>query len=127
MKRRSTPAQKSILKLLETSNSAMSQDMIEHEIKGEVDRVTIYRILSRFCEDGIVHKVVSDEGKSYFALCRDCGESRHFHNHFHFKCLQCGTVECLNEQVSLQLPKGYTKVNMNCWVTGFCSKCREAA
>lgn len=103
---------------------AMSQDMIEEKMKGNVDRVTIYRILNSFCEDGIVHKVVSDEGKNYFALCNKCDKENHYHDHFHFKCIKCQKVECLMEEVTIKLPKGYQSENVNCWVSGYCSDCK---
>lgn len=64
MQRRNTPAKQEILLMLQDAHSALSQDMIEQQMKGTVDRVTIYRVLNSFCEDGIVHKIVSDEGKT---------------------------------------------------------------
>ncbi|MEP6712307.1 MAG: transcriptional repressor, partial [Ferruginibacter sp.] len=60
MKRRNTPAKQIILEIFEESDSALSQDIIEQKMKGSVDRVTIFRILNSFCEDGITHRVTSD-------------------------------------------------------------------
>lgn len=124
MNRRNTPAKKAILDLLKSAHSALSQDMIEAEVKGEMDRVTIYRVLNRFCEDGITHKVLADDGKYYFALCNDCNEHKHEHNHFHFRCISCDKVECLDEKVAVQLPKGYKMENVSGWVTGYCNNCQ---
>ncbi|RNI33256.1 transcriptional repressor [Rufibacter immobilis] len=123
MKRRNTPSQQAILAMLNATNSALSQDQIEQKLKGEVDRVTIYRVLNRFCEDGMAHRIVSDEGKFYFALCRTCEHHHHTHDHFHFRCLGCQRVECLPEQVSLSLPNGYQVAQVNCWVSGYCAGC----
>ena len=72
MKRRNTPAKNEVLMLLKNSASAQSQDMIEEQMNGKMDRVTIYRILNSFYEDGIVHRITSDEGKHYYALCNTC-------------------------------------------------------
>ena len=124
MKKRSTPAKKEVIKLLKSSESAMSQEMIEEKVKGKMDRVTIYRILNSFCEDGIIHRVLSDEGKYYFALCEDdCQPEEHTHDHFHFRCLNCQKVECLPEQVNVELPEGYKKKNATGWITGYCNNC----
>lgn len=123
VKRRNTPAKKAILDMLEISQTALSQDMIEEEMKGKMDRVTMYRILNAFCEDGIAHKVVSDEGKTYYALCNNCENEKHYHDHFHFKCLRCSKVECLKDEIQITLPQQYTSVNVNCWVSGYCSQC----
>ncbi|MBC3541749.1 Fur family transcriptional regulator [Rufibacter sediminis] len=123
MKRRTTPAQTAILDLLKSSGSALSQDMIEQKMKGETDRVTIYRVLNRFCEDGLTHRIVSDDGKSYFALCHGCQGNHHTHDHFHFRCLTCQKVECLSEKVQVSLPQGYRATNVNAWVSGYCAGC----
>ncbi len=112
------------MSLLEEANAALSQDIIEEKMKGSADRVTIYRMLNRFCEDGIAHRAISEEGKSYFALCKNCDEEHHTHDHFHFKCLSCQKVECLEEPVSVKLPRGYRMESMNCWVSGYCKVCR---
>ena len=124
MKRRNTPAKNTILNLLKNAGNALSQEMIEAEVKGEMDRVTIYRVLNSFCEDGVTHRILSDEGKYYFALCLDCHDHEHHtHDHFHFRCVGCQKVECLEEQVTVQLPQGYRKESISSWVTGYCAGC----
>lgn len=124
MSRRNTTSKTSILDLLKSCGTALSQDQIEAEVKGLMDRVTIYRVLNRFCEDGIAHKIMSDDGKYYFALCHGCGE-RHDHNHFHFKCIGCQKVECLDEKVSVSLPPGYRQQQLSGWVNGLCGSCAD--
>ncbi len=125
MKRRNTPAKQKVLSVFKSSNSALSQDMLEEKIGSEMDRVTIYRILNSFCEDGITHRVTSDDGKSYYALCTECEDHDHHHDHFHFKCINCEKVECLDEEVQFTLPKGYHSENMNCWISGYCKACNK--
>lgn len=110
--------------MLESSRSALSQDMIEQQMNGKADRVTIYRVLNSFCQDGIAHRVVSDDGRSYFALCSGCCDGHHNHEHFHFRCLSCNKVECLNEPVDAKLPQGYRSENVNFWISGYCKDCR---
>jgi len=123
MKRRNTPAKTAVLTVLQQAQSAMSQDSIEAEVKGEMDRVTVYRVLNRFCEDGIAHRVLADDGKYYFALCLNCNEEKHDHDHFHFRCLGCQKVECLTQQVTVTLPLGYRQSAISSWVTGYCKNC----
>lgn len=127
MKRRNTPAKAAILTLLKGANAALSQEMIEAEIKGEMDRVTIYRVLNSFCEDGITHKILADDGKYYFALCHSCNDEHHDHDHFHFKCINCQKVECLKEKVTVSLPVGYVQKSITSWVTGYCNLCAGEA
>lgn len=123
MKRRNTPAKNEILKMFQDADMALSQDMIEQRMKGKIDRVTIYRILNSFYEDGIVHKVTSDEGKHFYALCITCKEEKHQHDHFHFRCLNCNTVECLESKTDIQVPKGYVMEKVNLLISGYCKSC----
>lgn len=123
IKRRNTPAKDKVLNMLKNSDSALSQDMIEKELKGTANRVTVYRILNSFCEDGIAHKVVSESGKNYFALCKGCQPERHSHDHVHFQCIKCLRVECLNQPIEIILPKNYQFITMHNFVTGICNHC----
>ena len=123
MNRRNTASKKLVMSLLETSGSALSQDVLEDKVKDKMDRVTIYRVLNRFCEDGIAHRFVSDDGKYYYALCHNCQADHHSDDHIHFRCLQCNRVECLPNKVKARLPGGYTKVNTNYWISGYCKDC----
>ena len=123
MKRRNTPAKNEVLKMFKNADTALSQDMIEQKMAGKVDRVTIYRILNSFFEDGLLHRITSDEGKHYYALCTSCEKEAHSHDHFHFRCLTCNTVECLNTETNIQVPKGYVMENVNLLISGYCKSC----
>ena len=123
MERRNTPSKQAVLKILNASKVALSQEDIVHEVKGTMDRVTIYRVLNSFCEDGYVHKILGDDGKHYFAVCLNCHEKKHQHNHFHFRCLKCQKVECLKQEVDVKIPRGYVLENVNCLLTGYCKAC----
>lgn len=123
MKRRNTESANEIYALLKNSNLALSHDMIQEKMSSNADRATIYRVLNRFCEDKIVHKVVGDDGKQYFAFCVNCQEKKHKHNHFHFRCTSCGKVECLESEIKIALPKGYVFQNLNGVISGVCSSC----
>ena len=125
MKRRKTQSKTEILEALKTSGRALSHDMIQNSISSSIDRATIYRVLNRFCEDGKVHKIVGDDGKQYFAVCLNCGEKKevHSHSHIHFRCLECGSVECLEGDISLPLPQGYKAEVHNLVISGLCDAC----
>lgn len=124
MARRKTPSTSAILSILKETGAALSHDMLQDELEMDVDRTTIYRVLNRFHEDGIIHKVVCDDGKQYFAYCINCGQDEHNHNHFHFRCLDCGTVECLREEMEVSLPNGYEAKIFNGVISGYCSSCK---
>lgn len=123
MLKRNTKTKQMILDSLKNSKSAVSQDILLKKLGEEVDRATIYRVLNSFCDDGIVHKILSDDGKYYFAFCTNCSEKAHQHNHFHFKCLSCGKVECIPNEIEVKLPEGYKSLNFNGFISGYCANC----
>lgn len=125
MKRRNTPSKEAVLDLLISTGKAMSRDAIEQKINVEIDRVTIYRVLNRFCEDGLVHKIVAEDGKQYFAVCAHCDNHSYPKNHFHFRCKKCNTIECLPQAVLFSVPNGYDVESLNCVLTGTCRDCAE--
>jgi Fur family ferric uptake transcriptional regulator len=123
MAKRNTVSKQMILESLKKFQSAVSQETLQKELGNTVDRATIYRVLNSFCEDGIVHKILGDDGKFYFAICMNCSEKKHRHNHFHFKCMACGKIECLPNEMEVQLPQGYQSVTFNGFISGYCSDC----
>lgn len=123
MKRRNTPTKEAVLNVLKHAGKAMSQDAIEQEITIDINRATIYRVLNRFCEDGILHKVIAEDGKQYFALGDTTQKAEPLLQHFHFKCRVCNTLECLPNKVNFSVPKGYLAENVNCVITGVCKNC----
>ncbi|MBD3583201.1 Fur family transcriptional regulator [Flavobacterium selenitireducens] len=125
MNKRNTKSKQLVLDSLKAAKSAMSQESLHEKLGDSVDRATIYRVLNSFWDDGIVHKIVGDDGKQYFAVCVNCGEKKHQHNHFHFRCLKCGEMECLVSEVEIKLPNGYEPHHFNGVISGCCANCRE--
>lgn len=123
MKRRNTLSKESVLSVLTNNKKAMSQDAIVAQMDVAADRATVYRILNQFCEDQIVHKMVADDGKQYFAVCVKCDEKTIPDNHFHFRCTECETIECLPVTVEFTVPKKYKVQRMNCVLIGVCKDC----
>lgn len=123
MKRRNTTTKEAVLSVLTNSKKAMSQDAIVKQMNVEADRATIYRILNSFCEDEIVHKIVADDGKQYFAVCVKCDEKTIPDNHFHFRCAKCETIECMPSMVKFSVPEGYLVERLNAVLIGICKDC----
>lgn len=126
IERRNTPTKTAVLELLAKTGKAMSRDAIEQQITTDINRATIYRVLNRFCRDGILHRVVAEDGKQYFAICVNCddGNKPPLH-HFHFRCTVCDTIECLPIPVRFSLEKGYKVDSVNCVLTGICNTCEK--
>jgi iron complex outermembrane receptor protein len=115
-----------VMSVFKNSKAALCHEDIEKQLPIKIDRVTIYRILQSFCNDGKVHKISSDNGKTYYALCHDCSEGDHHDNHLHFHCIKCETVSCIEESVFIPtLPAEYSVSSIACTVSGFCPTCRS--
>lgn len=121
---RNTTAKTEILKLINNSQSALSHSEIQTLLNGLCDRVTIYRVLDRLTEEGLIHKVVNVDGTVRYAECHACSSTEHHHNHIHFSCEQCDSVTCMdNVEPSFSLPKNYKVHAVNFTVSGICPQC----
>lgn len=125
-KLRSTSGRSEILNLFIKRSHALSYSDIEKEVSSMFDRVTVYRTLKAFLDRGVIHKVLDDGGTLKYALCSEhCREEDHHHDHIHFKCIQCGETNCLDdvEVPAIRLPKGYKAKEVNLLIRGTCQKC----
>src|ERR1700748_3273444 len=118
-----------VLSLLASKNTPTSQPALEG-VMGDVDRVTLYRILSAFEEKGIIHKVFDLHGTANYALCNsDCEEHHHHDEHLHFNCVVCNKVYCLDDLdlPQFHLPAGFQPEGFNLYATGRCPTCSKNA
>jgi Fur family ferric uptake transcriptional regulator len=105
---------------------ALSFKDLEEELK-DYDRVTLYRTLNSFIDQGLLHRIPSENGYAMFGLCKDdCNEQAHHHDHIHFKCRICGHIECLSNQYppKIDLPD-YEIEESYLIVHGICKNCKQ--
>lgn len=120
---RNTIAKTEIQELIIGSPVALSHTEIQEVTKGLCDRVTIYRVLERLMEEGVIHKIVNVDGVVKYAGCHSCSK-KHSHNHIHFSCQKCKAVTCLYDvEPSFKLPKNYKVSEMNFTLSGLCPQC----
>lgn len=126
-KLRITQSRKAVLDSFLAHPHALSQPDLEKMLEDTCDRVTIYRILDSFLQNGILHKVPDNEGKQKYALCDTCDHDHHHDEHLHFKCDTCGRTECLDEipLPKIHLPEGYRLNEWNLLIQGYCKECVE--
>lgn len=122
---RQTNSRLDIASFFLNNKKAISHSDIESQLDGKYDRVTIYRTLKSFIDKGLIHQVLDDGQSTLYALCSDCTNLEHQHNHIHFKCLKCDETVCL-EGVTIpkvQLPEGFEVADSNFLITGTCKNC----
>ena len=105
----------------------MAHAELEESIGTEFDRVTIYRTLKSFEEQGLVHRVLDDSGTAKYALCQhDHSEvQKHHDHHIHFNCVSCGHTYCLDNIPipEIKLPTSYQLQKLDFLAQGICQKC----
>jgi Fur family ferric uptake transcriptional regulator len=126
VKRRKTNQTLLVSDILKKSKYALNQKEIFKKLCGSIDRVTVYRILKRLIEDGLVHRIIADDGQNYFA-CRNTKlkQEKCIDHHIHFKCIKCRKIECIYTKISYLLPNDYIAVDSNNFILGYCGNCRQ--
>ena len=122
---RITNSRLDVLSAFIKQSSALSLGALEN-LFPQHDRVTLYRTLNSFLDSGILHKIPNDQGTATYGLCHDtCSPSDHNHEHIHFKCNECGKMECLDEMdlPMVKLPNGYKLNQVNLIADGVCAEC----
>ena len=117
-----------VLDILKSRESAISQPDLEGMLGKNVDRVTLYRTLATFEEKGIIHKVLNINGTANYALCSSsCNEHEHHDEHVHFNCTKCLSIFCLDHTIipSITIPEGYVSKSLNLVVYGLCKNCNQ--
>jgi Fur family ferric uptake transcriptional regulator len=120
-----TPSRLEALRIIMESHEALSFPALEKMLP-KLDRSTIFRTLSTFLKESIIHTVPDTEGKLKYAFsfqgATNCQE------HIHFTCLACHNTCCLpgNEAPVIHLPEGYEYAYTNLLVHGVCNNCNQA-
>jgi len=126
---KNTLSRQRVLNTLLELGSALSQQEIETALDNIENRVTVYRVLKDFEQNGIVHRVGSPSGKIVFALCQDntCDTHAHQDQHLHFSCTQCHKVYCLDsvKMPEFHIPAGYALTAIHMIAEGICESCAQ--
>lgn len=101
---RKTKSVKILLEIFEHTEEALSGiDLIER-LQGKMNKTTVYRILARLEDEGMLHSFKDEKGLKWYA--KGGGASQHTSLHPHFQCRNCGKIECLDLNISIpSLPK----------------------
>lgn len=101
------------------------QDLLE-VLGGEMNRVTLYRILDLLVEHGVATR--HNAGERAFRYCLASGHM----GHAHFQCTRCGRTSCLDvPALSVDLSRVCAGLPMRveaaeCRLSGVCEGCLSA-
>ena len=123
-----TDSRKIILELFLKTEGALAHADIEKNTAVNFDRVTVYRTLQTFTENGIIHQIPTTDNTILYALCKDKCEAGHHHDeHVHFICVNCEKTVCMDDVVvpQVKLPKGFVPLQSAMVVKGTCNDCKN--
>lgn len=114
-----------VLEILNAQKTAVSLSDLENSFE-KSDRITLYRTIKTFQENGLVHSIDDGTGAPKYALCEEgcnCDIERDLHVHFH--CRVCSETFCLPKYKipDIELPEKFRPEEANLVVKGICGKC----
>ncbi|WP_298535664.1 Fur family transcriptional regulator [uncultured Algibacter sp.] len=112
--------------LLDTFNKkkrAISVVELVKLLESEMNKTTVYRIVDKLMDDGVLHSFIGKGGLKWYAMCDSCSCDGHNDVHPHFQCKTCGEVECLPVKFTLPSAKGYKIESASLLMVGECSSC----
>lgn len=123
---RKTGCRTEVLELFLQNQFALSHSDLEKQLGDDYDRVTLYRSLHSFKEQGLVHSINDVSSSVKYALCKEaCSLHQHHDNHTHFNCSRCGQTFCLEEVLipAPALPEGFQIESLHFSAQGICNYC----
>lgn len=92
-----------------------------------MDKSSIFRVLTLFLEQDIVHAFEDGRGLLNYELCGSEGACDRRDEHIHFYCESCRQSYCMEELPlpEMKLPEGYTPHSLSFVIKGECPKCRS--
>ncbi|MCK0159993.1 Fur family transcriptional regulator [Allomuricauda sp. F6463D] len=105
------------------TDKAISAVALVDSFKETMNKSTVYRILDRLEEDGIIHAFNDTDGLKWYARCKGCKDGKHTDDHPHFKCTHCGSMECLPVAIQIPSVQEYTIQSSEVILVGECADC----
>tara|TARA_B100001093_G_scaffold91250_1_gene83411 strand:+ start:22841 stop:23215 length:375 start_codon:yes stop_codon:yes gene_type:complete len=116
---------KSVKILLDEFNNDDAISVIEliRRLDTKLNKTTIYRVLDKLEDDGILHSFLGNKGTKWYAKCNGCSLSAHADVHPHFQCLNCGRMDCLPESIVIPKISNREIMHSHVLIQGTCELC----
>ena len=121
--KRKTKGVETILELFKDSNDGITVVSLVDRLQGQMNKTTVYRILERLEDEGILHSFASSDGVKCYARCNGCSSGHHDDIHPHFQCNSCGKVTCLSIDIQMPKVKNFQIDSADILFKGQCSDC----
>ena len=122
---RQTKSVKRILNEFEKEPKALSTVDLIKRLSQDHNKTTIYRVLDRLEDDGVLHSFQGTDGVKFYAKCHGCSKSQHSDIHPHFQCVSCGKMDCLDVRVSIPKVPNRRVLSSELLLQGHCEQCSK--
>ena len=120
---RKTKHLEQVLQAFRQSSDALSAGMLLDALANEINKSTVYRMLQKLEDDGVIHSFLTMDQIRFYALCKGCSGGRHIDSHAHFQCTSCKRVSCVSEEIVLPTPGRARITSAQVLLTGQCESC----
>ncbi len=120
---RKTKHLEAVLRVFRQSSDALSASMLLDALATDINKSTVYRMLEKLEDDGVIHSFLTMDQIRFYALCRSCSSGQRVDSHAHFQCTSCKRVSCFSEEIILPTPERATITSAQVLLTGRCESC----
>ena len=101
-----TKGRTQILEFFRKNDGQFSADQVASALP-EIGKSSVYRLLPKLAEEGLLQKVTVDKRRLYSYLFENC------HRHLHAECTSCGSLIHLDEKTSHEIESGLERIGLH--------------
>lgn len=120
---RRTQSVEVLLNEFQNNLGAISAIDLIKRFSSQINKTTVYRILDKLDDDGVLHSFLDVNGIKWYAKCNGCSVTGHVDTHPHFQCVSCGKVDCLSIDVHIPKIPNREIVSSQILIQGKCNTC----
>jgi len=123
---RKTKSVEVLLHEFNQNHEAISAKKLIEQLNSKFNKTTIYRVLDKLEDDGVLHSFLGKDGLKWYAKCDGCTASKHKDVHPHFQCLNCKKVDCLTISITIPAIPNRKIETSQVLIQGLCEACSTA-
>lgn len=120
---RNTKSVQTLLNVFKETENALSVVALVNALQKQMNKTTVYRILQRVEEEGVLHSFTGKDGNKWYAKCKNCSSSYHQDVHPHFQCKDCGKTKCISLEVLIPVLPNHKIDSAELLLLGQCEDC----
>ena len=99
---RKTKHLEQVLHAFRQSGDALYAGMLLDVLDNAINKSTVYRMLDKLEDDGVIHSFLTMDQIRFYALCKGCSSGRHVDSHAHFSALPASVFPVSQRRLSCQ-------------------------